>query len=116
MSKILEATCEDGVVTDTAENIEVPEATILSEGVAPSEGVLILQNGSKWYLCSNATDIKDLLEQIVTALTNISSALSTIDAKPVGGSGSAPAPAVASNVSAITSAKNTLDTLKDNLK
>lgn len=114
MSKVLRATCEGGTVT--ALETEVESARILSEGVGASEGILVLDEERADYLASNASDIKKLLTAIVSALGEVSSALSSIDAKPTGGSGSAPAPAAGGNVSAIDALKDELDELKDNLK
>ncbi len=123
MSKMVEATCQDGVVT--ADDVPVPAADILSEGVASSEGILILDDDKAKYLTSNALDIKETLDKVVSALEKVASALSSIDGagyiiSVVGG----PAPVVAipsppvaaSDISAITSLKTQLNTLKGNLR
>lgn len=114
MSKILAATCQDGVVS--VGSLPVEGTTILSEGVAPSSGVLLLQGANKTYIPKTTPDLKSTLETIASALGDIASALSTIDAKPVGGSGSAPAPGAAGNIAAITTAQAELEELMEALK
>lgn len=115
MSKILEASCDGGALV-ICEGFEVDDVIILSEGDGPSEGILVLDAGSAFYIAKTSMDLKDTLTQLSAALGNVASALSTLDAKPVGGSGSAPAPGVASDVTAINQAKAQLDTLKGNLR
>ncbi len=113
--RLLEATCIAGLVT--AEGLPILGATILSEGVGSSSGILLLQDDDgKIYIAKTSGDLKTTLEQLSTALGQLTSALGTLDAKPVGGTGSAPAPAVAGNITAITAAKTALDALKAALK
>jgi hypothetical protein len=114
MSKALEATCEGGVVT--AEGVSVDEPEIMSEGEGSSVGVLLQDQEKTWYFAKITPDLKSTLEKISSALGQIASALSSIDAKPTGGSGSAPAPAAAGNISAINTVKAEVDALKDNLR
>lgn len=109
MSKVLDATCKDNKVT--FQGVPVDGVLILSKGVAQSSGVLILQEGKAYYVTSSATDLEatltgllKALEKLGNALTQTAAALTTLDAKPVGGVGSAPAPAVASQVADINSA------------
>ncbi len=75
-TKLLEATCLAGVVT--AEGVPVPAAEVLSEGVAQSSGVLLIEGDKAKYLVSNASDIKDLLTQINAALDTVAGAISTV--------------------------------------
>lgn len=114
MSRLLEATCSAGVVT--CEGVPVPAAEILSEGVGSSAGFLILDGEKAYYVAKTSPDLKTTLEQVSSALGAIVSALSTIDAKPVGGSGSAPAPGAAGNITTINSAKTAVDTLKASMR
>lgn len=113
--KLLTATCVGGIVTSGG--LPVVGATVLSEGVGPSSGVLLLQDDDgKIYIAKTSGDLNSTLTQLITALDNVASALSAIDVKPVGGTGSAPAPAAASNIAAITAAKVALTTLQGVLK
>lgn len=115
MSKILDATANaSGVVS--VEGFNLPNAQILSEGKQASSGLLFIDEEKLRYLCSSATDIKATLDKISLALAQIASALTTIDAKPTGGTGSAVVPTVTSNVAQINSIKTQVDTLKGALK
>ena len=95
---------------------EVKDALILSEGNKESQGVLIISEGLVKYLTSNATDIKETLEKVSEALLELSTALTTLDAKPTGGTGSASVPTVVASVTKLNQLKAQLDTLKDTLK
>lgn len=78
MSKSLEATCVLGVVT--AEGVPVPSATVLSEGVGPSTGVLVLDDEKAFYLAKTSPDLKSTLEQVIAALTQVATSLTTLGA------------------------------------
>lgn len=112
MSKVINATCVGKVVT--ADSVPVPAATILSEGVGPSTGVLLLDEDLAKYVTSNASDIKSALDKIADALTQIATALTLIDAKPLGIL--PPAPVAASQVALITAAQAQIAVLKETLK
>jgi hypothetical protein len=112
MSKILEATCEAGVVTSQGVAVE---ATILSEGMGASEGVLVLEGVQASYITSNASDLKTTLEKVVNALTKIGETLTAIGGGMTGPS-TAPPPALPANVAEINSLIAELSTLKENLK
>jgi hypothetical protein len=85
----------------------VLEASILSEGVGSSSGILLLQDDDgKIYIAKTSGDLKTTLEQISTALTHVATALTALDAKPIGTL--PPAPAVAANVAAITAVQAAL--------
>lgn len=115
MSKTLKAEC-DGSEKVFYGDTEVISCEILSEGKQKSDGILVIDKGKTYYLTSSATDIKTTLEKISSALTEIATALTTIDAKPVGGTGSAPAPAVGGNVATLNTLKSEIDQLKGALK
>ncbi len=113
MSKALAATCEGGVVS--VGELEVPSPVILSEGIAASSGVVVLDEGeAPIYIAKTSPDLKTTLQQIVTALENVATALTALDAKPIGTL--PPAPSSSSAIAAITTAKSTLNTLAGNLK
>lgn len=127
MSKILPAQCATDIVQ--VDGAPVASAEILSEGKGSSEGVLLLQGDKAYYFTSNATDLKQTIEnvitalgQAVTALNQTATALGLIDAKPFGAPGTS-APVAAANIpqitaaaTAIEAAKTQLTTLKDILK
>lgn len=121
MSRVLKASCnaEGKVFVDGA---EVPGALVLTQGKAPSEGLLILEGFLSVYFATNTTDLVTLIEKLitaldkaVTALNQSASALTSIDNKPTGGSGSAPTPVAAGNVSQIQSAANDISSVKNQL-
>lgn len=115
MSRILEASCDAaGVVT--CEGFQISEVTILSEGNQASTGVLIIDGLNTYYITSNATDLVSTLDNLSLALTQIASALTAIDAKPTGGTGSASTPVASTNVTQINTIKSQVDTLKGVLK
>ncbi len=78
MSKILEASCAAGIVT--SDGVPVVGATVLSEGVAPSSGLLFLEEDKATYLPSSATDIKDLIGRMDTILEKIIQIATSLDA------------------------------------
>ena len=117
MSKALEATCVAGVVT--SEGVPVPDTTILSEGVAASEGLLILDEDKKTYIPKTSPDLKETLDKIVSVLGQISSALSALDTAGflISATMGVPSPPVAaSEISAIDTLQSELEDLKDNLR
>lgn len=114
MAKILAATCQAGVVK--VGNLSVGTATILSEGVASSEGTLILDGERRTYLAKTTPDLISTLEKIADALNEIGSALAALDLKPTGGVGAVPVPAVVANVAAISALRTQLTSLKEALR
>lgn len=127
MSKVLEATCAVGVVE--SEGVPVPVAEIFSEGVGPSEGVLIVDKEKAFYIAKTSPDLDATLAQINAALTQTATAISLIaTALTAIGAGmtgptTAPPPTLAAQVAAITAtgvqvtAANTLlQTLKAMLR
>lgn len=112
MSKVLQASCVGGIVT--SENVPVPSADILSEGVASSDGILVLEEDQATYVTSNASDIKDALDKIASALSSIASALTTIDTKPPGTL--PPTPLASSDIAQISAIQAQLSALKESLK
>lgn len=128
MLKILAAVCVGGQVK-VGETI-LQNANIVSQGVGDSEGIVFIDDLDIYYIPMANTDLKTTLEKIVAALTEVATGLTqtatgmgAIDVKPTGGTGSAPAPAAASNITNINSAvsqintiKSDLNSLKDNLE
>lgn len=78
MSKIIDATCSaSGVVT--ADGVTVQSAEVLSEGTKASSGLLFVEAEKARYLPSNATDIKDLITNLVGIIDQISVIVTTLD-------------------------------------
>jgi hypothetical protein len=117
MTKILEASCENQVVT--VDDLPVDDTPILSEGVAASEGFTFLDGNKRVYIPKTSPDLKTTLTQLVDALDNISSALSALDSAGflIAATAGVPSPPVASgDISALNDAKTALNNLKDNLR
>lgn len=113
MSKILEATCEAGVVT--SEGAAVPGASILSEGIGESQGLLLMQGDKKTYVTSSAADLKTAIEKVVEAINKIGTVLTAIGAGMTGPT-TAPPGTLATDVSELVALATELETLKGNLK
>jgi hypothetical protein len=105
MSKAIQASCQAGIVL--ADSLPVT-ATILSEGVAPSSGVLLMQGQSHFYVAKTSGDLKDVIQSICDILTNVVIVLSSHD----GGLGSSQTATIAS----ITAAQALLLAKKEALK
>lgn len=130
MSKILDATCENGEVK--CEGFVVPETTILSKGQGQSQGALILDGGEKTYIPNTQPDLETTLTHLITALekavTALNQAAAGLQAHDTAGfliaasGGVASPPIAAANIAAVQSAamdieaaKGELETLKGNL-
>lgn len=120
MSKALQATCVAGIVI--ADSVPVPVATILSQGVGSSSGVLILDDDKATYIAKTTPDLETTLTKLISVLTELTSALTSIDTKvlvttcPAGAGTTVPLPLAASNITALTALKTELTTLKGMLK
>lgn len=73
MSKMLDATCEAGVVT--ADGVPVPGTDIIGEGVGASTGKLFIDGEEKAYFPKVTPDLKTTIEQAIAALEAASSGL-----------------------------------------
>lgn len=115
MSKFFKATCDaSGKVF--VEGYQIPEALLLSAGKAESQGTLFVDGELAVYLPIVFTDLETTLDKISQSLAQIASALTTVDAKPTGGTGSATVATVTSQVAQINTLKSELDALKGALK
>ncbi len=120
MSKALAATCVAGIVSIGEFVLE--DVEIFSEGVAASEGVVILDGDKAYYVAKTSPDLNSTLQQVLDALGGIKAALQDIATGPVtspGGSAGPTFPALATSLTArvatITAAETALNTLKGNL-
>ncbi len=121
MSKILEATCEAGVVTSMG--VPVPAAEIQSQGLGESSGLLILEQEKAFYVPKASPDLDTTLAKIISALEQIITAhnqsvtalnsavtaftaatagLGLVDGKPTGGAGSAVTPLATASIATVT--------------
>lgn len=114
MSEFIEASCQAGIVA--IEGLYPVAADVLSEGVGPSDGLAFIKDGQVYYITSNATDLKTTIEKLVSIVTELSTALSLIDAKPTGGAGSSSTPVAAANVVNLGLIQAQLATLQETLK
>lgn len=119
MSKTLPASCVAGVVLAGLPPLPVPTATILSEGIGASTGVVVLDEFGATYVAKTSPDLKTTLEQLIDVLTQVTdalnktaSALTLVDAKPTGGAGSAVVPTTVSDVAGITAASAAIVAIK----
>lgn len=123
MSKVLPATCTANVVT--ADDLALPGAVVLSEGIGPSEGFAVIDEDLKYYVAKTTPDLKtsldklvDVLTQVKTALDKTASALTALDTAGflIAATSGVPSPPVAAtDISGITSASTSIDTLKTQL-
>jgi len=115
MSRILEARCDASGKVFVNDH-EVTDAVLTTDGAQASTGILVVDGALAVYLTSSVSDLTTTIEKTASALGQIAAALTTLDAKPVGGSGSAPAPAVSGQVTNIQTAQTELESLKGALK
>lgn len=119
MSKILPATCEDGQVSAEDLELDPAETTILSQGVALSDGIVIIQGGKAYYISNASGDLKATLETLSDALDAIAGALSSLDGAGflIAATGGVPGPPVAAgDIASVNSAKTAVDDLLGALK
>lgn len=112
MSKVLEASCIGEVVT--CEGVPVPNAEILSEGEGASSGFLVIDGDKAYYVAKTSPNLKTTLEKLISVLSNLTTALTTLDGKPTGTL--APAPAIAVQIASLVTIQTELTTLKETLK
>lgn len=120
MSKMLEANCIAGVVSSGG--VPIPAASILSEGIGASSGILLLDDDQATYVAKTSPDLKSTLEGLISALTSISSALNALNTAtltttcPAGAGVAGPPLVAAADIAAINTAKAQLQFLKGVLK
>lgn len=108
MAKILEATCEAGIVK--VEGFVIQNAVILSLGGAPSStGVLIIDGASSYFVASSALDVKTLITNLVQIIQQIVTITTGLDAVTVSPGSNA------AGIAALTLLKTQLDLTKDTL-
>lgn len=108
MSKILIASC-DAQGRITVDGLEI-QGLVLSEGKKPSQGLLVIDKGDVFYLPSNATDIKDLISNLVAIINQIATICTGLDAASGSPGGQA------ANITALQNMKTQLDQTKGALK
>jgi hypothetical protein len=121
MSKIIQATCENGVVK--VGSFVISEAIILSLGTAPnSSGVLIIEGGVSYFMSSSAGDLDLTLEKLISAIEKIALTVTKIGTifTAVGagmtGPTTAPPPTLAVDVVDLNAKVTELNALKADLE
>jgi hypothetical protein len=108
MSRVFQATCENGIVK--IGNFVIQDAVILSLGNAPSStGVLIIEGGVSYFSASSAPDIKALIESMVAIIDKVILIATGLDAVTT-----TPA-SQAANIAELTVLKTELNLTKDTL-
>jgi hypothetical protein len=107
VSKVLEASCQAGVVT--IEGQAVP-CEILSEGVGSSTGTAIIDEDKAYYIAKNSGDIKKAIEDLSSIIQQIEVILTALDAVTVSPGASAAA------IAALTALRTTFSLTKDTLR
>ncbi len=108
-----DATCVGGVVSIGA--LPILGAIILSEGVGPSSGLLLLDGADFYYIANTTADLKSTIEKAVSALNTIGSTLTAIGAG-MAGPATAPPPTLATSVAQLTAKASELTALAAVLK
>lgn len=124
MSKVLEATCVGGVVS--VGGVPVPGVVLLSEGVANSTGILIIDEMRAYYITNVGNDLDTTLgkvieafDKVIAALEKAVDSLTTLDTTGflIGAAGAVPSPPVATaDIAGITSAAAELEGVKAELE
>jgi hypothetical protein len=73
MTKALNASCVTGVVIQ--DGVPIPDAEIMSAGIGPSSGLLILDGTKKYYVAIPTDDLKAILDLIGTMADAISTGI-----------------------------------------
>lgn len=108
MSRAIQASCAAGVVKVNA--LPIAGATILSQGVKASTGLLHLESDKATYVTSNASDIHDLISSVCAIIDKITLIVTALDAESVSPGGQT------ANITAMGLLKTTLLATKDTLK
>lgn len=107
MSKVLIASCEAGKVTVEGQEID---AQIFSEGVAKSDGILIIDKGQKYYFAKTSPDTITVIESVVEIMDQLATILTGLD-----GATNSPG-AQSANITQLNVLKTEFDAIKDDLK
>lgn len=113
MSKILPGSCTGNVVT--SESLPIPTAEILSEGVGPSTGIVIMQGDKQFYIAKTSPDLKVTIEKLNSLITKLVPIITSIGAGMTGPT-TAPPPTLATDLLELTAINIELTTLKNMLR
>lgn len=113
MSMILQASCSNGVVT--CEGLPIQDVTILSEGIGPSVGALLMQGGKLYYIAKTSPDLKTTLDKLNTLIPKLVNTFSLI-ATGMTGPTTAPPPGLPAALTELSAINVELTTLKSMLK
>lgn len=113
MSELVKAECKGGIVS--IEGLAVNDVEILTEGIDQSDGILFLHKDKAFYLTSNATKLKEVIESLSDIADQLVQVINSIGAGMTGIT-TAPPPTLQNDLAQITTLSNNLKVLKDNLK
>lgn len=119
MSRVVEATCEDGIVSFLGTQIEGVE--VLSAGAGQSSGIMIIDGEKAYYVATNAGDLDFTIQYLIDTIEDVASALQTVaDTLTAIGTGmtgasTAPPGALPGNVTTINNKIVELNQTKDDL-
>lgn len=130
MTKIIEATCQGGIVS--IEQIPHQSVTILSKGVGSSSGVAILDGPKQTYVANTTPDLETTLEKLIAVLQKLETGLgkvsdgldkikTVLNTHDTAGflisatAGVPYTPASAADIAAVGTAKSGVDTCKSDL-
>lgn len=73
MSKVLEATCDEGIVK--VQGVALPDAKILSEGKGSSTGVVIIDADKQYYIADTTPNLDTTLGKLIDVLGEVKTGL-----------------------------------------
>lgn len=113
MSMILEASCVNNIVT--CKGLAIPDAIVLSEGVAPSTGILLMQDGELYYIAKTTADLKKTIDELTVLIPKLVAIFTSIGAGMTGPT-TAPPPTLPADLASLTLINTELTTLKNMLR
>lgn len=113
MSRIFEATCEANVVKIGGKPVD--NTVVLSEGVAASTGVGLMQGDEMHYIAKTSGDLKTVIGKVSDLIQLLSDTLTAIGTGMTGPT-TAPPGSLPTSITQLATMKTALNTLKDNLR
>lgn len=108
MAKVLDAECQNGIVR--VDGMEVDPALILSEGTKDSTGIALIDGPEVTYITSNASDIKETIEELTGILNQVITVLTGLDGA------TDPAGTQAASIASLEVLKSQFEARKDSIK
>lgn len=76
MTRFIDAICTANIVT--VSGVPILDAVILSEGIGPSTGILIVSEDKPYYIAKTSGDLSSTIDLITNTLTQLSATISAI--------------------------------------